>query len=59
VFAGYHNNPEANKDAFDDQGWFKTGDVGVFMNGLFYIVDRKKVNRDCLSQKTLLTVSRN
>jgi 4-coumarate--CoA ligase len=44
VFKGYHNNPEANKDAFDAQGWFKTGDVGVFKDGLFYIVDRKKVS---------------
>jgi long-subunit acyl-CoA synthetase (AMP-forming) len=43
VFSGYHNNPEANKDAFDADGFFKTGDVGVFANGLFYIVDRKKV----------------
>jgi len=42
VFRGYHNNPEANKDAFDSDGFFRTGDVGVFKNGLFYIVDRKK-----------------
>lgn len=42
VFKGYHNNPEANKDAFDSEGYFRTGDVGLFRNGMFYIVDRKK-----------------
>jgi acyl-CoA synthetase (AMP-forming)/AMP-acid ligase II len=41
VFRGYHNNPEADKDAFDGP-WFKTGDVAIFKNGMFYIVDRKK-----------------
>lgn len=43
VFRGYHNNPEANKGAFIDDGWFATGDIGLFKDGLFYIVDRKKV----------------
>jgi len=42
VFKGYHNNPEASKDAFDSEGYFRTGDVGMFQNGMFYIVDRKK-----------------
>lgn len=42
VFKGYHNNPEATKDAFDSAGYFRTGDVGLFRNGMFYIVDRKK-----------------
>lgn len=27
VFAGYHDNPEANERAFRD-GWFRTGDLG-------------------------------
>ncbi|QDS69439.1 hypothetical protein FKW77_005473 [Venturia effusa] len=42
VFKGYHNNPDASKDAFDSEGYFRTGDVGLFRNGMFYIVDRKK-----------------
>lgn len=42
VFKGYHNNPEASKDAFDSEGYFRTGDIGMFQNGMFYIVDRKK-----------------
>ncbi|KAJ4297499.1 hypothetical protein N0V90_005391 [Kalmusia sp. IMI 367209] len=41
VFKGYHKNDEANRQAFVD-GWFHTGDVAEFRNGLFYIVDRKK-----------------
>lgn len=41
VFSGYHNNPEANNEVFDSD-WFRTGDVGLFKNGLFYVVDRKK-----------------
>ncbi|GES63782.1 acetyl-CoA synthetase-like protein [Aspergillus terreus] len=42
VTTGYYNNPEATKDAFTADGWFKTGDIGLRKNGLFYIVDRKK-----------------
>lgn len=41
VFQGYHNNPQATKDAFFE-GFYRTGDVGIFVNGLNYIVDRKK-----------------
>jgi acyl-CoA synthetase (AMP-forming)/AMP-acid ligase II len=41
VSNGYHNNEAANKEAFVD-GWFCTGDIAEFRNGLFYIVDRKK-----------------
>ena len=41
IFRGYHNNPVADRDSFED-GWYKTGDVGVFKNNLFYIVDRRK-----------------
>ncbi|KAF9891871.1 hypothetical protein FE257_003356 [Aspergillus nanangensis] len=42
VTTGYYNNPAATKDAFTADGWFKSGDIGLRKNGLFYIVDRKK-----------------
>ena len=42
VMVGYWNNPTETKDAFND-GWFKSGDIGLFNeHGLLYLVDRKK-----------------
>ncbi|MEH6941396.1 AMP-binding protein [Bacillus sp. JJ722] len=40
---GYWNSPEAEKEAFDDEGWFRTGDVfRVDEEGYYYFVDRNK-----------------
>ncbi|MGL6113121.1 MAG: AMP-binding protein, partial [Rubrivivax sp.] len=43
VMSGYWQQPEANKSAFTADGYFRTGDIGVFDDkGFLKIVDRKK-----------------
>ncbi len=43
IMKGYLNNPEANEKAFWENGWFRSGDIGVIdPNGYLYIVDRIK-----------------
>nr|AND95616.1 Long-chain acyl-CoA synthetase [Chromera velia] len=43
VFAGYFRDAEKTKEAFDDQGWFRTGDIGLIRpNGAVKILDRAK-----------------
>lgn len=43
VMSGYWQQPEANALAFTQDGYFKTGDVGIFdAKGNLKIVDRKK-----------------
>ncbi|KAK2756530.1 hypothetical protein FQN54_005423 [Arachnomyces sp. PD_36] len=45
VIKGYLDNPKANAESFDKDGWYKTGDIGYCDSAesrKWYIVDRKK-----------------
>ena len=43
VMSGYYQNPDANREAFTADGWFRSGDLGRFdREGHLYIVGRKK-----------------
>lgn len=43
IFLGYHRKPAETKDCLDEDGWFRTGDVGhIDENGDIYITDRVK-----------------
>lgn len=43
VTTGYWNNPDATRAAFDDAGWFHSGDIAHRdEDGCYYIVDRLK-----------------
>jgi long-chain acyl-CoA synthetase len=43
VFNGYYKDEEKTKEAIDEEGWLRSGDIGLWtMQGQLQIVDRKK-----------------
>ncbi|PPE72106.1 long-chain fatty acid--CoA ligase [Solimonas fluminis] len=43
VFMGYLHNEQATREALDESGWLRTGDVGrMDAEGFLHLVDRKK-----------------
>ena len=42
VTSGYYQNPELNREAFTDDGWFNTGDLGFLNEGRLTITGRIK-----------------
>lgn len=43
IFLGYYKDETATKNTFDEEGWFKTGDIGRWTeDGFLQIIDRKK-----------------
>jgi long-chain acyl-CoA synthetase len=43
VTPGYFENPEATREAIDDDGWYHSGDLGkIDADGCLYVVGRKK-----------------
>lgn len=42
VFTGYWHDSHSSREAFDDDGWLRTGDLGVLADGYLTITGRKK-----------------
>ncbi|MCG8335893.1 MAG: thioester reductase domain-containing protein [Proteobacteria bacterium] len=42
VTRGYHNNDKANREAFTEDGWFRTGDLGRINEGQLTLTGREK-----------------
>lgn len=42
LMLGYYQQELLTKDSFDNEGYFKTGDVGEYRDGYLYITGRKK-----------------
>ncbi len=42
VTSGYYKNDKANKQAFTEDGWFRTGDAGYIKKGQIFLTERLK-----------------
>jgi len=42
VMLGYWRNPEATQEAFFEDGWLRTGDIGQRRDGLLFLASRKR-----------------
>jgi acyl-CoA synthetase (AMP-forming)/AMP-acid ligase II len=42
VTSGYYQNPERNREAFTEDGWFNTGDLGYLDSGRIVLTGRDK-----------------
>ena len=43
VFHGYFKDQQATSEAFDSDGWLRSGDIGEWLpNGALRIIDRRK-----------------
>ena len=42
IMHGYYKNEEATKEVIDENGWFHTGDAGIFMEGKFLKINGRK-----------------
>lgn len=56
VMVGYYNNEEANKEAFTEDGWYRTGDVGkITENGLMLISRKDRIFKLSNGEKVIPT----
>jgi malonyl-CoA/methylmalonyl-CoA synthetase len=44
VFREYWNRPDATRQAFTPDGWFRTGDVAVYERGAYRILGRESID---------------